>query len=500
MSKRLMILVLALALVACFSAAAYAEVQNIKVSGDLLMQGVTRTNFTLTKDAKYANAGFITHARVRVDADLTDNVSATIRLLNERSWGNDGWGSNGGLLPQAPLTLLANNGDNTGDEVTIDLAYATLKEFFYAPLTITIGRQEMRFGSGLVVADVDTNRFANEWQIPWDLSLRKSFDGGRLTLNYDPVVVDAIYSKIEENDVWWMQTASLGPVGQREKNDTNLYGVNLRYDMSGLGFKGTTDLYGFSRVSNWSDGNIVAGERLKDDTCNTVGFLTQGQIIKNLSASLEGAYQFGTDSTGFFNPSLLRPNAARSAFAAEATVSYDLKDMHTIGKYMPRVTGIYGMLSGSKHQDGTKDSQRAWDPMFEDKSLNSVVNAIFPNTNTRYAGLIASCKPIEDVTLSGVYGYYWFDRKVANGAIATTYTIFGPLDGPAGVAVPTYSADSNKHMGQAVDLTGTYDYTEDVQFGLTWGVFFPGKGIDRTAGLKYDQAASQVIGSMKVTF
>jgi len=485
MSKRLMILVLAVAMLVSFTAAAYAEVQNVKVSGDLLMQGVSRRGFTLTEDTiagvwngNYKAAGLITHARVRVDADLTDNVSATVRLLNERSWGNDGFTSTGG-----PLAV-----DNTGDEVTIDLAYVTLKEFLYSPLTLTIGRQEMRFGSGLVVGDVDTNRVANEWQIPGDLSLRKSFDAARATLNYDPIVVDVIYSKIEENDIWWNQYG-LGPIGH-EAEDTNLYGINMRYDLASLGFKGATELYYFGKISDFNSGVFVGTAMGKTDTVHTIGILTYGQIVKNLTASLEGAYQFGNDAQ-VWGLSYDRLNASRSAWAMEFTANYDLKDVSMIGKYSPKVTGLYGILSGDKSNPaGAHGRTRMWDPMFEDKTWNSVVNAIFLNTNTRYAGVSASCKPIEDITLSGVYGYYWFDRTVAGAPFLTTYS--GALN--------TYSLTGDKQMGQAFDVTATYDYTEDVQFGLTYGYFHPGHGIDRTSGAMFDQNATQMIGSMKVTF
>ncbi|MBN2830680.1 MAG: hypothetical protein JXL82_00160, partial [Candidatus Omnitrophica bacterium] len=60
----------------------------------------------------------------------------------------------------------------------------------------------------------------------------------------------------------------------------------------------------------------------------------------------------------------------------------------------------------------------------------------------------------------------------------------------------TYTMTSNKHLGNAIDITATYDYTEDVQLGLTAGWFAPGKAFDTSNR----RTASQVIGSMKVTF
>ncbi len=91
MSRRL----LALALIAstvCFVSAAYAEVQNVKVGGDLTVIGLSRDNINAQKDSSHNGvgaSGVASIARVRVDANLTDNVDVTFRLLNERVWGSD---------------------------------------------------------------------------------------------------------------------------------------------------------------------------------------------------------------------------------------------------------------------------------------------------------------------------------------------------------------------------------------------------------------------------
>ncbi len=55
---------------------------------------------------------------------------------------------------------------------------------------------------------------------------------------------------------------------------------------------------------------------------------------------------------------------------------------------------------------------------------------------------------------------------------------------------------NKKSLGNALDITATYDYTEDVQFGLTAGMFACGKAFASSN----DRTATQVIGSMKVSF
>jgi hypothetical protein len=52
-----------------------------------------------------------------------------------------------------------------------------------------------------------------------------------------------------------------------------------------------------------------------------------------------------------------------------------------------------------------------------------------------------------------------------------------------------------RHLGDALDLTVTYDYTEDVQLALTGGWFKPGQAISVK-----EKDATQLIGSMKVAF
>jgi len=465
MSKRL-ILILALAFVLGLGLAAYAEVQNVKVSGDILLRAIDRRHFTLTKEEKYSASGLTSQVRLRVDADLTNNVSAVVRLINERSWGIEDANVQGGSA-----------------DVAVDLAYVTLKEFFYSPITLTVGRQELRFGNGLVIGDPDTNRYADEYYVPEDLSLRKAFDAVRLTLNYEPMVVDAIYAKIDEVDEllgvpWW------NTVGMRERNDVDLYGINVRYDLSALGFKGATEAYWFSRINRENTGEYGTGtyaaDLLKTDTCHTIGLLTYGEIIKNLTGSLEGAFQWGNAA----NDGINNANAERRAWAVQASLNYDLKDISAISKYSPTIGLMYATFSGDKR---TNNRSTIWDPMFEDQVVNTVVNALFPNTAVMFVSGKASCKPIEDLTLSGVYSYYWLNDIGSPWAIANANYV-------------NYEVTGNRHLGHAFDLTATYDYTEDVQFGLHFSYFNPGKALDKAAGEGYKQNARELIGSMKITF
>jgi len=441
MGKRL-ILVLALALLvgATFSAA-YAEVQNVKISGDIIASGVARNHFNLantnTADKSILKQTFLmTQTRVRIDADLTDNVAATVRLINERIWngGNDG---------------------ATNSDIDLDLAYVTLKEFLYSPLTLTVGRQEISFGNGLIIGNAKVN--GTSTSIPTDLSERKAFDAIRATLNYDPLVVDLVYAQIK-------QTNSV------DRNTTSLTGINARYDINKK--VNVSAYYWLKRDDNHAA--MVTNNSTRVDELSTIGALVSTTPIENLVASLEAAYQFGKNTN--------LDNAKRhDAWALQAMIDYTFAKMKTT----PKIGASYTYLSGAK-TGGTRN--QGWDPMFYDQKLNNIVYTLLPFSNMNAFNVKGSMKPVEDVTLSVVYGYYGVAQ--ANSA---NFTVPNTYDNGQVYYAGTYQGKTD--LGNALDGTVTYDYTEDVQFGLTGGLFLPGSALSQDTAV-----ATQIIGSMKVTF
>ena len=447
MGKRL-ILVLALALVVGLTfGAAYAEVQNVKVSGDIVAAGVLRNNFNLARTtsadpapASVKQSFLMSQIRLRVDADLTDNVTATVRLINERIWN----GQND-----------VNNGNNNSTSIDLDLAYVTLKEFLYSPLTLTVGRQEISFGNSLVIGK--SGAAANSTSIPSDLSERSAFDAIRATLNYDPLVIDVVYAQISQN-----QTTSY-------ENSSSLFGANATYTLNKK-----ISLSGYYWLKKL---NALNNDRKPDDV-NTIGGLVSITPINNLAASFEAAYQFGknTQTAG---------QDRHDAWALQAMADYTFTKVKTT----PKIGASWTYLSGSTTGNATRNE--GWDPMFYNQKLNNVVYAILPFSNMNVYNLKASMKPVEDVTVSAVYGFYNVAHRTDRGTAVTSPSTYD--FGNTSNYSNTYSGED--HLGDALDLTVTYDYTEDVQFGLTGGMFKPGNG------LQTDYAtATQLIGSMKVTF
>ncbi len=472
MGKRL-IIILALALVVSFVACAYAEVQNVKVSGDLTVYGMSRELSLRGRrygtDNVYNSLASI--ARIKVDADLTDNVIATVRLLNERYWGteNENMGE-GAASDNIPTT-----------DISLDLGYVTLKEFLYSPLTLTVGRQELHFGNGMIVGDVDTNNaaanaspFGNGDNRDADLSARKAFDAIRITLNYDPLVIDAIMAKVTEASI-------------NKPDDVNLFGVNVNYALN----KTTTlEGYWFEKDTATDSGTGTSGAVVigtKHNTVDTLGARLAAQPMTDLNVSLEGAVQLGK----YYAVGLVDANGQtvgprnRRAYGAEGAVNYALPKLK---RYSPNVGLVAGYFSGeARNYLGDTNKYRAWDPMFEDQTFGNIANALFDMSNVELIGANVSVKPMDDITVKGEYFYYWWDKHY----LSTDAAIPTIRDSAASLEMTT-----RKQAAQEFDLTGVYNYTEDVQFSLLYGMLFPGKSF--TSASRH--TATELIGSMKVTF
>jgi len=511
-------MILALALVAGLTCAAYAEVQNVKISGDITVMAVSRNNLDLVKTpttdggagSAVSTAAYddkeedlLSITRVRLDADLTDNVSTTVRLLNERNW--NGESAAGTSESNRNIGLATANAVDEQD-LDLDLAFVTLKEFLYSPLTLTVGRQELRFGNGWIVGDPDTNGAALRSHLAeGDLSARKSFDAIRATLDYDPLVIDAIFAKVQENVT-------------TRNDDVNLSGLNAAY---ALDQETTIEAFYFLKtrgsnaaaVTNLDSGNATAfgdtsTNKQATDTVNTVGLRVVNKSIKNLSLDAQGAYQFGTYNPKFdpnarwISAAEKRETSDRSAWGLEIAGTYDLQDIEMISQYSPSVTAAYIYLSGAERDQTGNKAYKGWDPMFEDQTAGRLINAIMGFSNSHLACVNLKAKPVEDIGLSLDYVMGFFAKRYPEGRQAILSGVTGARN---------FRMGKTSYIGSEVDLTVTYDYTEDVQLSLLYGIFMPGKSINDGYALPAGNVgdfnrhreranASEVIGSMKVTF
>jgi hypothetical protein len=459
---RLMRIICIVALVVAVALPVYAEVQNVKVSGDILIRGVTRKEYDFLKDStitggNQTNASlYNTATRVQIDADLTDNVTTKVRLVNERDWDADAVNAN---------------------DVNLDLANVTLKELIYSPLTVTLGRQDIKIGSGLVVADSTRPTWGNANTGPdgtltagfGDLSVRKAFDAIRGTLDYDNWALDAVIIKVNETNV--------------ATNDDDLFGVNATFKLDNK-YNAGLQAYAFADRNESFNRQITAGDgtirTYEKDTLYILGVKGTIDPIESLNLNGELAYQFGEINDNFIGgvaDSIVdstTDSRTREAWAVDVNGSYSWKDV----KWTPDLGLSYAFRSGDN--PGSSGSYNAWEPLFTDQVRGEIAKVAFNGAN---AGNTSNChiigaglgvKPIEKLLVKLDYYHSLLDEKVTETATRANKT----------------------GLADEVDLGLTYNYTDDVTFGLLGAILVPGNSYKSTA----DDTAYETLGSVRVNF
>jgi len=460
-----------LAFLAIVASPAFAAIQNVKVSGDIDSTYLNRNHFGLgVKAAGFPSqeqglvkqSVFFTQTRLRIDADLSDNVSTTVGLINERAWNAEG---------------------NNDTNVDLYLASATFREFLYSPLSITVGRQVFAYGNGLILGDGGVNNVSsgNFQNIANDFTKRTAYDGIKAILDYKPLTLDLIYFKNNQRIV-------TGALDAGVKSSSDVYGLNANYQL-GDASNTVVEGYLFSRVNG--DNNLATATD-KKDTLYVPGLRVSTNPIKGLNVQAEGAWQVGNKVV---NAGTTTEEAEkRGAFAGQLMTSYALPIEE---KYKPSVNASYTYVSGDKNGGATYASDRvksakvyrSWDVFNEAQGSGTIYNSLFNLTNMSIVAAGGQITPLEDVTTSVLWSGLWLNNK-------TTGANPLALLQPDGSTLPTLATTGRKDLGNEYDVNVNYAYTEDVTFGLSLGWFVPGK----TFGGANDTTASQAVAHVLVNF
>ncbi len=496
---RLLKVLCVMALVIAVSAIAYAETQSVKVSGDITLRTFARDNYDLdnndpndvmTGEESTDWATYLTStAEIQIDADLTDNVSGVIRIINQRVWGNLNYESANnqnreelgstasGYTPFRDTVVNRAMAPGTDAfDIEIDLAYIELKEFLYSPLTLRIGRQDLWFGRGFIIgANLQDNQLA---LYATEYTAVQSFDAIRATLDYDPWTIDAVFAKIGENH-------------RRADDDRNLWGVNVGYVFDSYNAEAEAYWwYSQERYCGTADNatteiSVINSHDSNDIHC--VGGRGSFDPIEDWTIALEGAYQFG-EYLGAINQQELR---RRSAWALDAMI--ECRYWQDDFAWRPVIGAEYIFYSGEPNignvNPADSGTYKGWDPMFRGK----FDTAIREFQNVFYATRMQSCpsytnqhqilvrgqvEPTDSLTFKALYGHFWLVEAW------TTQSQRAP-------------ENRQKNVGDEVDLQLIWDYTEDVQFSLLTAWFFPGDHFSSEEG---HDTATDIVGSVKLSF
>jgi len=467
-----LITICALVLAVAVAGAAYAEVQSVKVSGDITLRGIVRSNYDMkTEVGNGASESFedeyafyMSTTRVQIDADLTDNVATTVRILNERDW----------------------DGPNSSDDedMQLDLANITLKELFYSPLTVVLGRQEIHLGNDFIVGDFDGTARSNSSLTADDYSAIKSVDAMSAVLDLDPYSITLFTAKMDENSV-------------NISDDIDVHGINVGTQFADYNAEAELYFVTLADDTNFNYGVVnsaattLSTRRYEEREIYTLGLRGSMNPVEGLTVGAEIAKQFGelrdqVITGGITGEQNTTTDRDADGMAIQVGADYDIPDL----MYPVNIGVEYTYLSGEEKANGGDYGN--WIPIAENQVLGEIVEA-FANTtfdaNGNAAGMTnvsvlavsGTIKPLDDVTVGVDYYHYWLDEKPT----AITYS--------AGSEVGRAASDD---FGDEVDVNVIYDYTEDVSFGVLGAVFLPGD----TFTSDNNDNSYQLVGSVNVAF
>ena len=474
------------------SVPSFAEVQNVKVGGDVTVRAFHRTNLDLRHDNPIGDTNaapaldgdnfLMSTVGINIGADLTENVGAFVRLANERDWNVDGTA--------------------TGD-IDLSQAYITLKELFYSPLTVRIGQQPIKWGRGFVLG---SNLLPSVILAPGDRNAAitaneftdfTAFDAIRATLDLSgvaglgmPLTADFVYIKQNENktgrpDDVNVMGFNIGTHLDAMSSELETYYLNLRDKNVALCTAtittGALAGAGASPVGNCKNGSL-----------NTIGLRGSSKPVEGANVYTELAYQFGkrvTDLEG-----VLASGDSQQAWAFNLGGDYTLASVAT-----KPTLGLEWRYYSGKDVDGAVTGWRAIAPGYfttalrEFQTRSTISSASFyPNdqigvtsgqTNQHEFAAYGSLKPIEDLTVNERLSWFWT---------------------PVGTIQPTTGSNGtrNNYLGAEWDTMAVYNYTDDVQLGLIYAIFFPGNVFrNRASGVTSgSNAAQELITSVSVKF
>lgn len=470
------------AIVILIASPAFAAIQDVKISGDIVSTFIDRQGFYLgfngpdvfpssAEDSLKKQDIFVTQTRLRVDADLTDKVSASVGLINERAWNAEN-----------------NYGPNATD-VQLYLASVTMRELLYSPLTVTVGRQIFFYGNGMIMGNgaVRDNVGGNFKSIAWDLTERPSNDGIKAVFDFKPLTLDVFYFKSEQTPG---SIEGLGALPSGQSSD--VFGYNANYQL-GDRWNTVVEQYMFSRIdgSGFTDYTYSYSAKTKGNTIYAPGLHVSTNPIKGLNVSGEIAWELGQQPVVASNGA--QEAEHRDAMAGMLLVNYALPVWE---KYKPSVNAAYMYFSGDKNggenyaSDKVKSAKEytAWDTMFAMQAPGYIYNTIFGPTNIQVLAVGASASPVQDVTASVEWNYLFTVEPYSGQNMLVVIQPNGDFMTPA----TTKKSD----LGNETDINLNYAYTEDVNFGLLLGWYVPGEALSKSNR----DTASQALASVGVKF
>jgi hypothetical protein len=449
-------LVVALAALGGMASMTYADVQNIRLSGDIRIRGYFLDSAGVSPssppDQFDANTSFISQrTRVSVEADLEDHVLVVVTLKAEGTWGSaDQSGGNSGAGTAGGGVI------NRGFGVGIDEAYIQLNEMFFSPATLKVGRQYLNYGHGMILSSTEQEY---------------NYDAARFVLDFYPLTIDLVGAEVVNKQAF---SPTPNNVSTPTTESVDLLFLNARYEMTDSVIKNVEGYFGWL-PPGWSGQTGAVSPWI-------IGARSDLQPADGFQIWVEGAYVGSMDgnnaSTG--NPPI-------SAFLANAGARYTMKKC----QWTPFFSANYIYASGGGTMGGGN-----FVPWFD--YVDGYNGYLFAPklSNIHIFNLGTGVKPSENTSLS-VQGYYYMraDNDTGVGVSPSNPNVdFGGLAYAAGA--------SSGGLGWEIDGIFGYDYSKDLRLQLVYAAFIPGGAFQNGAPGTgdADRTSQEVRGEIAVKF
>jgi hypothetical protein len=426
----------------------FADVQNIRLSGDIRVRGYFLANAgaDIGGDQVKGDASFIAQrTRVSVEADLEDHVLVVVTLKAEGKWGDDNFTSTdaGAGSQQSDGSI------NRRWDLGVTEAYVQFNELFYTAATLKLGRQYLHYGRGLIISSVEQEY---------------NYDAARLVLDYYPLTIDVVGAELVNNETFGPTAQHLGGI--------DLLFVNARYEMSDSPIKDIEAYFGWiAQATSTTTDSTRIPPSVGEASPWIIGLRTDISPADGMQAWAEGAFEHGAD--GIAN------SEGVSAWLANVGGRFTIKN----AQWTPALNGNYIFASG-----GGLNNRGTFRPWFDYADGYNGYLFAPALSNIHIFNLGASVKPYENTTLS-LQGYYYMKADKDSPVFSNRNVDFGGLG---------FVAQSNSEsVGWELDAILGYDYSKDARVQLVYGAFIPEGAFHN--GLS-DMVAHEVRGEVNVKF
>jgi len=410
--RKMFVFCLALSMLFIGSSLLKAEVQNVRLGGDIRTRFYyTKNLYDLDSDSDDDDYYVRQRSRISAEADLTDNIWAVATVEADGLWGYEG-------IKRPGQT---SSGSTNEWDVDIAEAYLQLSEIFYSPLTLKVGRQYLHYGRGFLIS-------SREWEYKFD-AVRGIFD-------FYPWTVDLIYSRLVESD-----SPVSGGAG-KPADDEDLFGVNFKYEEDLWTLEGY--VFGIRDEYEWGDPEMIKNAPV------AVGIRGDASPVEAFDIWGEFCYEFGK-----YQYSTMDKAEKIKAFG------FDLGAVYVFDvTWEPAIAVSY--IFGSGDDDDDEDLEM-FNPFFNYNYYGYAYSPYLSNIGIINAQL--SVLPSEETTLVLDFFYYTQNKKLP-------MSMGDPNQDNGGVLATTNGEE--KDLGMELDVIFEYDYTEDLSFQLVGAWFKPG--------------------------